>query len=198
MEFFQTAEDIPSRLGILPGSFNPVTIAHLALARAALAVVNEVVFVLPRAFPHKLYVGATFEQRITMLKAAIAGEPAFSIAASDGGLFAEIAEECRTAYGNTRLTFLCGRDAAERIVHWDYGTPDALSGMLRRFDLLVAARRGAYEVPEEWRTSIERLELPDAFDHVSSTEVRERIAHGDSWEHLVPPQICRQIREIYG
>ena len=42
MEFFQTAEGIPFRLGILPGTFNPVTVAHVALARAALSLVDEV------------------------------------------------------------------------------------------------------------------------------------------------------------
>lgn len=198
MEFFQTAEDIPARLGILPGSFNPVTIAHVALAKSALAIVSEVVFVLPRSFPHKLYIGASFPERVEMLRAALRHEPAFSIAATDSGLFVDIAAECRAAYGrNTRLTFICGRDAAERIAHWDYGTPDAFHGMLQQFDLLVAARTGEYDIPPEWNRFIERLELPTAFDHVSSSEVRERIAHGDPWEHLVPPEVRPYVDEIY-
>ena len=55
MEFFRRAAGRPNRLGILPGTFNPVTVAHLALAHAALRHVDEVVFVLPRVFPHKNY-----------------------------------------------------------------------------------------------------------------------------------------------
>ena len=63
-----------------------------------------------------------------MLHAALADEPAFSIAAADGGLFVEIAAECRVAYGeDAQLTFLCGRDAADRILNWDYGDPEAVT-----------------------------------------------------------------------
>ena len=162
------ARRAPIRLGILPGTFNPVTIAHLALAHSGLSVVDEVVFVLPRAFPHKLYSGASFRQRMEMLQDALRHDAAFSIAAAGSGLFVDIAAECRAAYSRTtRLTFLCGRDAAERIAHWDYGVPGAFDGMLRQFDLLVAGRRGDYQVPAEWNGAIERLELPGLFDHVS-------------------------------
>ncbi|MGD0784120.1 MAG: adenylyltransferase/cytidyltransferase family protein, partial [Candidatus Aminicenantales bacterium] len=78
MDFFRRLSGAPARLGVLPGTFNPVTVAHLALARAALAVVDEVLFVLPREFPHKEYAGASFDQRIEMLHAALAEEDAFS------------------------------------------------------------------------------------------------------------------------
>src|SRR5438270_12394355 len=106
MEFFQRASLPVRRLGILPGSFNPVTVAHLALARAALAHVDEVVFVLPRVFPHKNYSGASFGDRVAMLRAAAANQTAFSIATAEGGLFVEIARECREAYGDrVRLAF---------------------------------------------------------------------------------------------
>src|SRR5438270_8661990 len=98
MEFFQRASLPVRRLGILPGTFNPITVAHLALARAALRHVDEVVFVLPRVFPHKTYSGASFAERVEMLRVAVAREEVFSIAAADGGLFAEIARECRAAY----------------------------------------------------------------------------------------------------
>src|SRR4051795_527731 len=106
MEFFQRAHGLPTRLGILPGAFNPVTIAHLALARASLRDVDEVVFILPRVFPHKTYSGAAFDDRVEMLRAATSGESTFSIATADGGLFLEIAAECREAYGpRVRLAF---------------------------------------------------------------------------------------------
>src|ERR1035437_7662060 len=91
MEFLRRSMDKPCRrLGVLPGTFNPVTVAHLALAEAALAVVDEVVFVLPRQFPHKTYSDAAFDQRVELLDMALAGEPRFSAAASEGGLFVEI------------------------------------------------------------------------------------------------------------
>jgi nicotinate-nucleotide adenylyltransferase len=197
MDFFQRSDRRPKRLGILPGTFNPVTVAHVALARAALAHVDEVVFVLPRVFPHKTYSGASFAERLEMLRDAVAGDEAFSIAAAEGGLFAEIVLECRAEYGDgVRFSFLCGRDAAERIVGWDYGRPNAVNEMLRDFDLLVAGRDGAYEISGGLGCAVRRLDLTGA-DGISATEVRERIARGAPWEHLVPAAAVDRVRQIY-
>jgi nicotinate-nucleotide adenylyltransferase len=199
MEFYRRCNGSPSRLGIFPGAFNPVTVAHVALASAAFSQVDEVVYILPRAFPHKSYTGASFAQRVELLCAAVKEGEACSIAAADGGLFLEIAAECRAVYGDAiSLTFLCGRDAAERIVNWDYGDPGACAAMLRQFELLVAARRGEYAPPPEFRHAIKVLDLPGEFDHVSATGVRQKIARGEPWEHLVPPATRQLARQIYG
>jgi nicotinate-nucleotide adenylyltransferase len=198
MDFFRKASGVPARLGILPGTFNPITVAHIGLAQAALELVDEVVFVLPRAFPHKPYAGASFTERVKMLNTALAGEPAFSIAATGPGLFIEIAEACRAVYGDqTRQSFLCGRDAAERILGWDYGDPATAVRMLQQFDLLVADRSGEYQPPPGLSQAIRRLPLAAHFDPVSATEVRERIARREPWEHLVPPSVLEQVRAIY-
>lgn len=196
MEFFRRAIGWPSHLGIFPGSFNPPTIAHLALARAALQHVDQIVFVLPRVFPHKNYRGATFEQRVEMLLAAIGETPRFSVAATGGGLFLEIARECRESYGQVALSFLCGRDAAERIVTWDYGRSNAASEMLREFDLLVAARAGAYTASPEHAAAVRTIDVP-GYDEVSASGVRGRIARGEPWEHLVPDSIRQHAGRIY-
>jgi len=208
MQFFRKAPLRPSRLGILAGAFNPITVAHTALAEAALAGAagdsqDEVVLVLPRVFPHKPYVGASFSDRLAMLEEAVAGGPLgrarFSIAASEGGLFHEIAAECRAAYGPaTRLDFLCGRDAAERVVHWDYQERGAIGRMLREFGLLVAARGGEFRAPPELCGAIRVLPVPAACRDVSASEVRRRIAAGEPWESMVPPAIRERARRIYG
>ena len=198
MEFFRRAPGPPARLGVFPGTFNPVTVAHLALARAAMASVDELLFVLPREFPHKEYAGAAFTERVEMLCAALADAPAFSLASTAGGLFAEIAAECRQAYGEgIHLSFLCGRDAAERVANWDYGQPGAFAGMLRGFELLVAARGGDYAPAPQLRARVRRLELAAEFDGVSATEVRRRIARGEPWEQMAPAAIRETVRRIY-
>ncbi len=199
MEFFRRAQGAPSHLGILPGTFNPVTVAHLGLARAALVEVDEVLFVLPRRFPHKSYEGVSFADRIAILGDALADEPRFSIAAGAGGLFHQIAAECRAAYGDApRLSFLCGRDAAERIVNWDYGEPAAIGRMLGQFSLLVAARGGVYTAPPELRQAVRALPLADAYEGISASEVRRRMAAGEDWETLVPPQARARAGRIFG
>jgi len=202
MEFFRRSAVRPKRLGVFPGSFNPVTVAHLALASAALNIVDEVVFVLPREFPHKTYSGATFSQRLAVLDSALREFSQFSIAAAEGGLFLDIAAECRAAYGTTvRQSFLCGRDAAERIVNWDYGRAGALQEMLAQFDFLVAPRHGEYIAPTpdavDCDAAFQRLDLSGDYDPVSASEVRERIAQGLPWKHLVPPAVWHRVGEIY-
>ena len=199
MEFFRRASASPKRLGVFPGAFNPVTVAHLALAATALAHVDEVLFVLPREFPHKEYRGASFAERIELLSVALAEEPRFSLASSAGGLFAEIAIECRRAYPDgVRLSFLCGRDAADRAAAWDYGRPEAFAEMLGSFDLLVAARGGEWVPDSPCSGAVARLDLAGDYDRVSATELRRRIANGEPWEHLAPAAARPGIRRIYG
>ena len=181
------------RLGILAGSFNPPTRAHMALARSAFAEVDEVLFVVPRVFPHKEYQNASLEDRVHMLQLCAAGEPRFSIAVSEGGLFLEIASEVRAHYPASDLYFLCGRDAAERIVNWDYGRPGAVEGMLEAFSLLVAQREGHYEAPESIRHRVKGLPI-EGFDEFSSTLVRDRAAN---WRDLVPEEIHEEVERIY-
>lgn len=198
MEFFLRAPGAPGWLAVFPGSFNPVTVAHLALAEAALELVDEVVFALPRIFPHKSYAGASFQQRIEMLTAAAAGRPRLSVAACDGGLFSEIAEECRGEYGaGTRISVLCGRDAAERAADWDYGRPDAFREMLRGFDLLVAGRGGPYAPPAVFRGRVRRIEVSEEIEAISASEARARIARGEPWESLVPDASRELARRYY-
>ncbi len=198
IEFLKRANRHPARLGILPGAFNPPTRAHIELGAAALNELDEVLFVLPRALPHKNYDGVSFTERLELLLAATAPEPRFSVGTCEGGLFFEIGRECREAYGgNTDMVFLCGRDAAERIVNWDYGDPEALPRMMADFSLLVADRGGTYTPPEEYQHRIGTLELSIPCEHISATEVRDRIQRGEAWEHLVPPQIVGAARSKY-
>ena len=197
MEFHRQTSQRPQSVGILAGSFNPPTIAHLELAEAASRRLDLIVCVVPRVFPHKDYSGATLEQRIEMLDAAGLPIP-HAIASTRHGLFIDIARECRDHYGTgVKMSFICGRDAAERILHWDYGRAGVVEEMLGEFELLVAPRGGHFSPPAEYRDRIHALHMRSGYEEVSSTEVRERIARGEPWEHLVPEGIRERVREIY-
>lgn len=186
-------------VAVLAAAFNPPTRAHLALARAALAHAGEVVFVLPRAFPHKEYEGPTLEQRLEMMERATAGEPRFSVAVSEGGLFLEIARELRASDADiARVWFVTGRDAAERITGWDYTGREPIEDQLREYELLVAARGGAYDPPPALRERVTELRLAEDCGEVSSTEIRRRVHAGEEWRELAAPGTEEVILRLYG
>ena len=194
MEFHIRANQAPSKLAILPGAFNPPTRAHLAMAEAALTVVDEVLFVLPRAFPHKEYTGSSFETRVEWLRAALGDNSRFSLASSVRGLFIDLAREALVDYGAAaELFILCGRDAAERIVNWDYGSGDSIERQLEVYELLVASRGGIYDPPPAIRDRVHSITLPDGVEEISSTEVRRRIWAGEPWRDLVPAPVAALI-----
>lgn len=180
------------RIGVLAGAFNPVTRAHEALARAARAHCDEIVAVLPREFPHKHFHGATLVERREMIeRSGIADR--VEVAAS--GLFIDIARELRRE--GEDIAIICGADAAERVISWDYGEAGAIDRMLDEFSLLVAPRATFFEPPVHLRHRIGALEVEPGFEDVSSTEVRKRIIAGDAWEHLVPGRVVDLVRRIY-
>ena len=182
------------RTGVLAGAFNPVTRAHLALLESARNFTDELICVVPRAYPHKSFEGATFDQRLEMLHLAAGG---FSVRTTEGGLFIDIARELKSAGPATEILFICGSDAAERIVAWDYGEPNAIDRQLEEYGLLVGARRRRYAPPEHLRPRIHHIPLAEEWQVISSTEVRRRIATGEPWEHLVPESIVALARSIY-
>jgi nicotinic acid mononucleotide adenylyltransferase len=186
-------------MGLLPGAWNPPTVAHLGIARAALEWADEVVLVLPRTFPHKGFEGASFENRIDMLCEVAASEQGLSVASSDGGLYLEIAEEAAEALQpQTEIGLVCGRDAAERIAMWDYGMPGVFESMIARYPLLVAGRAGKYVPAPGHSHRIVTLPVAGSFDEVSSSEIRRRIRAGERWQHLVPKTIVSRVAELYG
>ena len=186
---------MPSKtIGVLAGAFNPLTRAHLALIEAGLNVVDEVICVVPGLYPHKQMEGARIEERLAMLRAA--GDH-FSVVTTRGGLFEEIASELRTTRPDASFEFLCGRDAAERVLNWNYGPGHSVEAMLRNFGLLVAARQGEFVPPPHLSLRVRALPIERAYDDHSSTEVRRRVAAGEPWEHLVPESTVEMIGRIY-
>jgi nicotinate-nucleotide adenylyltransferase len=198
LEFLHRAGTDPHSVAVFPGAWNPPTVAHLEIARAARMQADEVIWVLPRKFPHKGFEGAGFEARARMLKALVESEPGFSAALSEGGLYAEIAEETREFFReDTGIALVCGRDAAERIATWDYGVPGVFDELLRRHRLWVAARQGEYEPPGRHCERIVRLPMEPYWDEVSSSEVRRRMAGGEDWRKLVPAAIAAMVQDIF-
>jgi nicotinate (nicotinamide) nucleotide adenylyltransferase len=198
------------RLGVLSGTFNPPTEAHLALAEAGQRQLGleEVLFVLPEIPPHKGDLAAPLQSRAEMLWLAVQGHRGFSAAMVTHGLFLDIQRALEAEYPpGTRAVFLAGRDAAERILlHWPYEDPQsALAEMFARFDFAVAERPssrglpGRFEIPDSapawrFRNQVLAVGLPEELAGLSSTEVRERLARGASVAGMVPEAVLSYIQ----
>ena len=197
MEFFHRAAVAPARLGILPGTFNPVTTAHLALAKAGLAWVDEVLFVLPRELPRKALpaprspsawrssgrrwpANRAFPWRRRRAGCSLTSPP--SAAGSMAPAYAWRSCRARRRGADRRL----GLRAARRI-----------RAHVRGLDLLVASRAGRYEPPPEFRGSIQALELAGEYDGVSATGVRRSILRGEPGELMVPEAARELALRIY-
>lgn len=191
------------RLGVLGGTFNPVTRAHLALAEAAAQEfsLGEVLFVLPTELPHRAPGEVTVEERLALLVAALDPHERFSLALCSHGLFLDMARALAPHYAaGTKVYFLVGSDAAERILGWDYAEPDkTLKEMFARFDLIVCARAGRLSLPQDARLApfggqIHPLALPADVQGISATEVRERLRAGQPIDDLVPAAVAEVLR----
>jgi nicotinic acid mononucleotide adenylyltransferase len=159
---------------------------------------DEVIWVLPRTFPHKGFDGAGFEERREMIETIARQQAGFSAAVSEGGLYAQIGAEARDFFGpGPDIAFILGRDAAERIAAWDYGEDGVFDDFVRRYPLLVAARSGEYEPARRHRKRISTLPVTSSWEGVSSSEVRRRIAKGEDWRELVPSAIAAIVEKGY-
>jgi nicotinic acid mononucleotide adenylyltransferase len=186
------------RLALLPGAFHPVTTAHMAIARAALAWADAVWFTLPRAFPHKSYDQVTMQDRLDLIRAAIDDERMAAVV-SQGGLMIEMVREARRICPAVEQIYVvCGRDAAERIVAWDYDGVEPIEEQLEEYELLVAAREGEYQPPGELAGRIHAMPMTERYDDVSATVLREQIRVGGDWERFTPAAIRERVKELYG
>jgi nicotinate-nucleotide adenylyltransferase len=188
----------------LSAAFNPPTVAHLALARSAYEHfhLHEVLLVLPLTQPHKDLVGAPIAARLEMMALAVQDRPEFSVAAGTHGLFIDICRSVELAYPpQTHLWFITGRDAGERILTWPYDDPaQALASLFGRADLLVADREGTFTLPDlpvarPYVDQIHHLPLPVAYQRISATQVRTRLAKGEEVTDLLPQPVLAYIRE---
>ena len=192
------------RLGVLGGAYNPITRAHLLLARYSREQfgLDEIIFVLPKILPNKPLVGVSVEQRLEMMRLGISGIPYISLGVCSHGLFLDICTALQEIYPQKpEIFFITGRDAAERILTWPYDDPAAaLAKMFASFQFLVFQRQGQFNLPEnslaqKYLNRIHPLEMEESLDKVSSTEVRRRISQGRPISELVPPEVAGFIQK---
>ena len=197
------------RLGIVGGTFDPVHFGHLAAARAAgdALALDGVRFIPSARPPHRPdSPGASGYHRLEMVRRAVADTPGWEV--SDLELTREgpsYTYDTLTTIGREGLSplqifFITGADAFADIATW-HRYPDVFN--LANF--VVIARPGSTldslraRLPEDTaRPNVILLEAgtPD----VSATDIRKRVARGESIDGLVPPAVSAYIQEnsLYG
>jgi nicotinate-nucleotide adenylyltransferase len=174
------------RLALYGGTFDPVHFGHLILAREALEqlALDRVIFIPAGLSPHKLATTpAPAALCREMLAAAIADEPAFTMDDSElnatGPSFTiETVERYRAADPNTHIHYLIGADNLKELHTWR-----RIDDLRRLVEFVVLGRGDARpEAGVSFRTLSRRIDI-------SATEIRQRVARGQSIRYLVPEPV---------
>lgn len=194
------------RIGLLGGTFDPIHIGHLVIAEEArLRMGLERVLFIPAGdqWMKAADLVSPSDARVAMVRAAIADNPAFELSLVDverpGPTYSiDTLGLLRERLGpKADLFFILGQDALEQMPQWH--RPQE---MLRLCTLVALPRPGV--PPPEWE-ALER-QLPGVRERtrfladapqvqVSATEVRRRIAAGESVRYLVPEAVMEVIRK---
>lgn len=193
------------RLGVFGGTFDPVHLGHLAVARGALQhlVLDEVVF-MPAGRPwmkEGVYLAEGYH-RLAMVELAIDGQHGFST--SDMELRREgltytvdtLREMANSSQGENDVHLILGADAYSSFELWK--EPSEILGMCT---LAVAARPGGGE--PDFR-KLDRLlaentekaiAVPVEQLDISGSDIRDRLIRGLSLTGYVPEKVEKYIYE---
>lgn len=192
------------RIGIFGGTFDPPHLGHLILASEARArlKLDRLLWVLTSVPPHKLGQSITaLEDRLAMLKLAIADEPAFRVSRVDidrpGPYYsADTVKILAKQYPGANMVFLIGGDSLHDLTTWH--EPDELVaacdeiGVMRR----PGSRLDLASLEKKIPGLAARIRFVDApLLEIASHEIRKRAADGQPFRYYVPPAVYEYILE---
>jgi nicotinate-nucleotide adenylyltransferase len=197
------------KIGLFGGAFDPIHNAHLFVAEAVRSGegLDLVVFLPMRAAHHREPPRASVEDRATMVRLAIAPNPAFALDLADAdetatGYTADLLPRMRARYPDDDLYFIAGGDSLARSP-WRH-----LDKILAQLAGFLIAPRGDVSaadldaallgVPAHLRAKVRLIDLPRVYE--SATMVRDRLVAGRSARYLVPEPVWRYVveRRLYG
>ncbi len=183
------------RIGVLGGTFNPIHIGHLAIAQMAQEKMHleKIIFVPSHLPPHKnVNVVAPAHDRYNMARLAIKGNPYFEI--SDF----EIKKKGKSYTIDTlwyfrrifpkdsELFFIIGGDALSQLKNWKY-----IDDILKIATFIVVNRPGEYKKTSG--IAYHSVVMPGI--DISSSYVRQCLAHGKTTKYFVPDSVLSYIRK---
>jgi nicotinate-nucleotide adenylyltransferase len=190
-----TAAHVGGRVGLFGGSFDPVHVAHVALAQAALHSLRlQQLRWLPTGQPwQKARTVTAAQHRVAMLQLAIASEPRFvldktEIERQGPSYTLDTVRALRAAHPGVQWFLIIGQDQYSNLHTW-HGWQELLQSVV----LAVANRPGSLQPPhpDVQRQQHQVVGLPML--DVSATDVRARVAAGQDIAALVPPEVARYI-----
>ncbi|MFN7976967.1 MAG: nicotinate-nucleotide adenylyltransferase [Vicinamibacterales bacterium] len=212
-----------TRLGVLGGTFDPVHLGHLAVARVAAAALHldGVRFIPSRVPPHRSGPHASAADRLAMTTLAVEGTPGWSVSdlelRRDGPSYSYDTLTALAAAEHlapSQICFLIGADAFAEIATWSR-YPAVLD--LAHFVVVARPGFGLDQLRARVPALAQRMTTPHALAEappgatrivlleaatpdVSSTAIRAATARGESLEHLVSAPVARYIRQhgLYG
>jgi nicotinate-nucleotide adenylyltransferase len=177
------------KIGIYGGTFDPIHQAHLILAREVLEQLRleKVIFVPAAVSPFKGAPVAGAETRLAMLRAAIDGEPEFvlddcELRRPPPSYAIDTVEDIRQREGDAEFYYLIGDDNVPDLARWHRFSE--LQKMVR----FVVLNRTGTQSPHSHVTVPRRIDI-------SATEIRKRVASGQSIRYLVPTAVEEIIRQ---
>jgi len=192
------------KLGLFGGTFDPVHYAHLFIAEAARAdlQLERILFLPSRIVPHRRRAQAPQEDRLRMLRIAIASNPFFAIDETDlapeaTGYTADLLPKVRAQHPDDHLTFIVGGDS---LLDSPWQRFDEVLAVIDAFAVAPRAEKRLDRLEpfletldRDAREKIRLLDLPSLA--ASATLVRSQIARGSSIRYLVPDAVARHIAE---
>jgi nicotinamide-nucleotide adenylyltransferase len=199
----------PAVVGLVPGSFDPPTIAHEALAHGLARMGCGLVLLVwsVRTLPKEAAPGGDpspplldDHQRLRCLAALAEGRPGLGVAFSSHGLIAEQAEAAARRFPGSRLVVGMGSDKVLQLLdpRWYGDRVAALDHLTGLATVLYAARSGEEEAVTRaladagnarWRHAFADIGLDPGVAAISSREVRRRLRAGEDVSGLAPPEV---------
>lgn len=199
----------PASIGLVPGSFDPLTVAHAALAEAASALTDLVLLLYSvRTLPKE---GAGSEppllsepERIAVVERYCRERDRLRLGLCSHGLLAEQVAAARRRFPDAQVTLVVGSDKLLQLFDpkWYADREAVLDRLLERATVRYAVREGDEEPVRallgrsdlaRWTRRLVRLDVPPPVAAVSASQVRALARRGGDVGGLVPPESAAAV-----
>ena len=186
------------KVGILGGTFDPIHLGHIAAAHACIAALKlDQVLVIPTGVPsHRPAAAASAEHRWHMVVAACQGDTALQPSRIDidrrtPTYSIDTVRDVRALLPDAQIYLIIGEDAFAGFESWR--EPDALRELVT---LVIVEREGVREnTGEPLSSAASAVRVPLKGYDISATQIRSRVAAGQSIAGMVAPAVAEYIEQ---